>query len=99
MHDTGSSVGLRIDGGARFAISRQSPTSYVIQLFDTRAGNLKVRRILDASDINTNVLRLLPHVEEDQRHRISLRIELRKPTRLQTTQDGTLLWLRFNDPT
>ena len=34
-HDTGS-VGLRIDGGARFAISRQSPTSYVIQLFDTR---------------------------------------------------------------
>ena len=97
-HDTGSSVGLRIDGGARFAISRQSPTSYVIQLFDTRAGNLKVRPS-DASDINTNVLRLLPHVEEDQRHRISLRIELRKPTRLQTTQDGTLLWLRFNDPT
>ena len=93
----GSKVGLRIDGGARFAITQQSPTSYLIKLFDTRAGNLKVRRILDASDINTTVLRLLPHIEEEQQHRISLRIELRKPTRIQTAQDGELLWLRFDD--
>ncbi len=95
--NTGSKVGLRIDGGARFTITQQSPTSYLVKLFDTRAGNLKVRRILDASDINTTVLRLLPHVEEEQHHRISLRIELRKPTRIQTAQDGTLLWLRFDD--
>ena len=35
------------------------------------------------------------HIEEDGRHRVSLRIELRHPAALQTDQDGTLLWLKF----
>ncbi|MBL93208.1 MAG: hypothetical protein CMH56_15520 [Myxococcales bacterium] len=93
--DASSSVGVQISGGAKYSVKQESPTTYIVELLDTRAGNLKVRRILDASDIDASVVRLLPHVEEDGRHRVSLRIELRHPASLQTDQDGTLLWLKF----
>ena len=42
----------------------------MLTLFDTRAGNLDVRRILDARALDGEVLRILPHVEEDARHRV-----------------------------
>ena len=91
-----SSVGMQIEGDAKYSVERLGPTTYRVNLLDTRAGNLKVRRILDASDVDASVIRLLPHVEEDLRHRISLQIELRKPARLQTDQDGSHLWFRFS---
>ena len=50
---------------------------------------------MDAADIQSSVLRQLPHIEEDKKHRVSLRIELREPALLETKQDGTLLWLNF----
>ena len=88
-----SRVGVRVDGGARFSVTRKSAREVVLTLHDTRAGNLNVRRILDAADLGTSVIRVLPHVEEDAQHRVDLVIELRDPAPVQIRQDERMLWL------
>ncbi|MCP4499983.1 MAG: hypothetical protein GY822_08490 [Deltaproteobacteria bacterium] len=86
-------VGIRVDGGARYSIQRRGETELVVTLFDTRAENLQVRRILDARRLRTSILRVLPHVEEDSRHRVELVIELRKDVPTSVSEDAQMLWV------
>lgn len=91
----GSRVGVRVDGGARYAIERKSEREVVLTLFDTRAANLDVRRILDARDLRTGVLRVLPHIVEGRRHRVELTIEMREAYPVRVGQDEAMLWLHI----
>lgn len=88
-----SRVGVRVDGGARYAVERVSQREIVLTLFGTRAANLDVRRILDARDLGTSVLRVLPRVHESGEHRIELTIELRDPMPVRVAHDDAMLWL------
>lgn len=88
-----SRVGVRVDGGARYAVERVGQREVVLTLFGTRAANLDVRRILDARDLGTTVLRVLPRVHEGGENRIELTIELRDPVPIRVAQDDAMLWL------
>ncbi len=88
-----SRVGVRVDGGARFHVKRASDKELILTLFDTGAANLNVRRILDATDLRTNVLRVLPRVVEDDGARVDLVIELRESAPIQVSTDDAMLWL------
>lgn len=92
-HGAASRVGVRVDGGARYAVERVSQREVVLTLFGTRAANLDVRRILDARDLGTSVLRVLPRVHEAGESRIELTIELREPAPIRVAQDDAMLWL------
>ncbi|MFZ9889533.1 MAG: hypothetical protein ACO3JL_18715, partial [Myxococcota bacterium] len=92
---TGSRVGVLVEGGARYAVRRPSAREVVLTLFATRAANLEVRRILDARDLRTSVLRVLPHVEEGSRDVVELTVELREATSVRVAQDGSMLWLHI----
>ncbi len=88
-----SRVGVRVDGGARYTVERTSQREIVLTLFGTRAGNLDVRRILDARDLGTTVLRVLPRVLEGGDNRIELTIELRESAPVRVAQDSSMLWV------
>ena len=90
-----SRVGITVEGGARYSIRRRSDDELVLTLFDTRAVNLQVRRILDARRLKTSVLRVLPHVEEDARHRVELVIETRKGAPTSVTEEEDTLWIHI----
>ncbi len=90
-----SRVGVRVDGGARYNITRRQ-SELVLTLFDTRAANLDVRRGLDAHTLGTNVQRVLPTVEEDARFRVDLIIELRQKGPVRVQQQDGMLWLTVN---
>ena len=91
-----SRVGIRVEGGARYNVSRRG-RDLVVTLFDTRAQNLDVRRILDARSLDTNVLRVLPSVDEGSRYRIELVIEVQQPQPVRATQEDGMLWLTIGD--
>jgi hypothetical protein len=92
----GSKVGVRVDGGAKYNVARRR-NQIVLTLFDTRAANLEVRRILDASSLDATVLRVLPSVEEDSRYRVELTVELREQAPVRVGQEGGMLWLTVGD--
>ncbi|MBI1949201.1 MAG: hypothetical protein HYS27_26170 [Deltaproteobacteria bacterium] len=89
----GSRVGVRVDGGARYDLRRRGKSQLVLTLFDTRAENLNVRRVLDARSLETSVVRVLPSVEEDARFRVELLIELRDQAPVRIGQGDGMLWL------
>ena len=97
----GSRVGVRVDGGARYNITKRpgiaGRSDLVLTLFDTRAANLDVRRVLDARTLATTVLRVLPTVEEDARFRVELVIELKRLAPVRILQEGDMLWLSVGD--
>jgi hypothetical protein len=97
----GSRVGVRVDGGARYNIGKRSGmmgrSELVLTLFDTRAANLDVRRVLDATVLDATVLRVLPTVEEGARFRIELVIEMKKPAPVRIAQESGMLWLAVGD--
>lgn len=88
-----SRVGLRVDQGARFAIERAGDRELLLTLFDTRAANLDVRRILDATSLQTSVLRVVPQVQESNPFRVQLKVELREDLPVRLTEDDTMLWI------
>ena len=92
----GSRVGIRVDGGARYDVTRRGKERLVLTLFDTRAANLDVRRILDARALDSSVLRVLPSMQEDGRFRVELVIETRGPSPVRIEQDGSMLWLHVS---
>jgi hypothetical protein len=88
-----SRVGIRVDGGAQYNV-RRGDGEIILTLFDTRAANLDVRRIVDARNLGTNVLRVLPKVEEGERSRVQLTIELRDANeKIRLGHDDAMLWL------
>jgi hypothetical protein len=89
-----SRVGVRVDGGASYNLSRRGKTEVVLTLYDTRAANLDVRRILDARDLGTNILRVLPRVQEGSKNRVELTIELRDAAPVRVAEDEAMLWLQ-----
>ena len=89
----GARVGVRVDGGARYHVSRRGRDHLVLTLVDTRAENLDVRRVLDARALGSAVLRVMPTVEEDSRFRIELVVETRGQAPVRIEQDGQMLWL------
>jgi hypothetical protein len=90
-------VGVYVDGGADYTIQRRGARELVLTLYDTRASNLNVRRVLDARSLRGRVRRVLPTVEED-RERVVLTIELREASRVKVKQSDGMLWLDFVDP-
>jgi hypothetical protein len=56
-----------------------------------------VRRILDARSLDSNVLRVLPSVDEGSRYRIELVIEVQQPQPVRATQEDGMLWLTIGD--
>lgn len=88
-----SEVGVRVDGGASYSIARRSDNELVLTLYDTRAANLDVRRILDARDLGSSVLRVLPRVREGSQNRVELTIELRDDAPVRVGSDESMLWL------
>jgi hypothetical protein len=91
----GSRVGVRVDGGARYTVRRGGERQVLLTLFDTRAANLEVRRILDARDLGTSVLRVLPRVLESDGYRVELTIELREAAAVRVSHDDAMLWLQL----
>ena len=91
--EAGSRVGVRVDGGAKYDVKRRGKGQLVLTLFDTRAETLEVRRVLDARALDTSVMRVLPSVEEDQRFRVELLIELREQAPVKIGQSEGMLWL------
>jgi hypothetical protein len=90
-------VGVRVDGGARYSIARRGQKQLVLTLYDTRAANLDVRRILDARDLDASVLRVLPAIREGQSNRVELTIELRDPSAVKVGADDAMLWLHVGN--
>ena len=92
-----SRVGVLVDGGAHYTLKRSHADELVLTLYDTRAANLDVRRILDARGLDGRIRRVLPSVEEEGRHRVVLTIELKQPSRVHLSQADGMLWLGFGD--
>lgn len=89
-------LGVHVDGGADYTIRRTSGGELELTLYDTRAANLDVRRVLDARALDGRVRRVLPSVEE-YRQRVVLTVELREPSRVDVTEADGMLWLGFAD--
>ena len=89
----GARVGVHVDGGARYQVSRRGKDQIVLTLFDTRVEGLDVRRTLDARSLGTSVLRVMPTVEEDRRYRVQLVVETKGQAPVKIDQDGQVLWL------
>ncbi|MDP2342577.1 MAG: hypothetical protein Q8O67_16590 [Deltaproteobacteria bacterium] len=89
----GARVGVHVDGGARYQVSRRGKDKILLTLFDTRVEGLDVRRTLDARSLGTSVLRVMPTVEEDSRFRVQLVVETRGQAPVKIDQDGQVLWL------
>lgn len=90
-----SKVGVQVEGGAKFFVKKGAGKTVVLTLYDTGAANLNVRRILDASRLQTSVVRVKPHIVEDNARRVELHIELREPAPVQIEQDEKTLWLHI----
>ena len=92
---SGARVGIVVDGGARYQVTRRGKNEVVLTLFDTRAATLDVRRTLDARALGTNIVRVMPSVDEGDRFRVTLIIETKTPAPVKIDQDGRALWLEL----
>ena len=90
-------MGVQVDGGARYQVSRRGRDKIVLTLFDTRVDRLDVRRTLDATMLGTSVLRVLPTVEEGERFRVQLVIETRGQAPVKIDHDSQVLWLGIGE--
>jgi hypothetical protein len=91
-----SRVGVRVDGGARYNVERHG-TELTLVLFDARPASFDLRRALDARGLGANVVRVVPSVEEDDRYRVALNIELRRKAPIRLSQEDGVLWLSVAD--